>query len=134
MRKWAIAGFAFAAGFCSWFISRIPPERIVRVKPSDKWTDIYGYGEDEFVKTVSKNTKIIPRYFDYNPSDGILWLPITDEEICVKKLTFYDKYGDTFLPGAQYAGLTLREAEKLIQEAHQKRMHKTTVFHQMVMS
>lgn len=134
MRKGVIAGFAFGAGFCSWFISKIPPERIVRVKPSDKWTDINGYIEDEYMMIVSKNTGIIPRYLMHNPIEGIMKMQMVDQEICVKSLTFYEKHGSTFTQMSQHTDLTLRAAEELVQKAHQERMRKTTAFHQMVMN
>jgi hypothetical protein len=125
MKKGALAFGLFSLGAYSWWESRVPPERIVRVVPSEKWTDLNGYPEDEFIAPVSRNLRMVgdgPPYGNLRQKDGL-----------VKRLTFYEKHGARFLLLSEHDNLSLDEAEKKIAESHQRKMAQTTAFHQMIL-
>jgi hypothetical protein len=132
MRKGAVAGVAFAAGFASWFVYRTPPAVIVRVKPSDRWTDMHGYEEGERILPVSKSTLLLPEICECNEYGTCFY----DGDECekagyVQKLTVYEQWGKRFHVVHSYKNLSLNEANRKIMQSHQERMSKTSFLHRL---
>jgi hypothetical protein len=121
MKKGA-AGLLLCGGAWSWWVSKAPAERIVRVKPDDKWRDINGYPEDEFILPVSFRKKL-PTEFrapDESANKGY-----------VQTLTFYEKWHGGYHMIGSYENLSVDEANQKIMDSHNKRMLKTTLLHQI---
>lgn len=132
MRKGAAAGVAFAVGLASWFVYRIPPAVIVRVKPSDRWTDVHGYEEDERILPVSKSTMLRPEICECDDYGNCFY----DGDECekagyVQKLTVYEQWGSKYHIVHSYKHLSLNEANQKIKESHQERMSKTSLLHRL---
>lgn len=122
MKKGAAAGLLLFGGVCSWWVSTAPAERIVRVEPGDKWRDINGYPEDEFILPVSFRTKIHTEL--RAPGDY-------QKEGYVQTLTFYKRYRGAYHVISSFENLTIDEANQKIADSHIKRMLETNLLHQI---